>query len=174
MNTSNPLLEILVASSVCPSVYDPTDNMKQADHVALLLNGKPLLLCGWAGDEDALRLAQGLAGDDVFRYNLQRLVDKHILMADCGINAVNLQVATVSGDNIDWQPIHEAIAESEPGCSDLMDTGPGDLMAILLEPCRLLSIILCTTTAARHFRGIDSPLLMGRITGNLPDKFSIN
>lgn len=127
----NKMLDMLAKSPITPGVYQPSANVKIEHHAAVLLDGKPFLLTGWADDKQSVELAHDLAGS----------ADFNILCSLAGVIG-GFSAGVVEGGAVEWMQSHAAIVESKAGRVEEGDQ-KGLLIAILVADVQGLVEVMC-------------------------------
>ena len=114
------LKELLVKSTITTGFYTPSEFVKNATHIAVLLDGKPVYLAGEADCEVSTNEAKLIADNDMYKLGLSKI----------GLTG-ELSYGVVSGSDIEWNDSHNAIVESESGVFE-DGQGVGKLIGINL------------------------------------------
>lgn len=157
-NYQNQLQEFLKASTVTPGLYSPSHSVRFGDHVAVMVDGSPILLTGPAGDQESISQAEAFVSSKAFSQAVKAL----------DISG-DLSVEAVSGESISWPSSCEAVVQSEPGVVE--SSGDGGLMTINLSQHRGLTTLLCTNTELARIIDPEAPEMCdGRILPQLAQK----
>jgi len=135
------LARLLEISTLAPSIYTPTDEMRNTNLAAVFVGDAPIILCGSADDPDSVAIAEALAANG------------HVQVA-CQAAGISGPIKTgiIVGRNIPWGQTESAIVKRTAGA---VEAGGDDrpLVAIVLnDPTQVLITSLCVTTeTARIF-----------------------
>ena len=127
----NQLQEYLQASSLTPGMYVPSSITRSIEHVAVCVDGKPLLLTGPSGDQESLEQANAFCSSQAF----------HMAIKGLGLEG-SLVVESIGGNAIEWPDNCEAVVKSESGIIE-RGSEDGTLMTINLSQNRGLTTLLC-------------------------------
>lgn len=128
------LMKRLALSTLTPGVYTPSENMKAGTHIAVFVEGKPLLLTGPANDHVSYEQAQALVKSEAFA----------MLVKKSGYISFgrHIHLGEISGNEINWQDKYSAIVAKESGKIE-DGTEKGDLMAVILADDLPLATVMC-------------------------------
>ena len=141
-NTYRQKLERLLAlSTLTPGIYSPTDEFKNANHSAIFVDDKPVILCGPADDPASIAMAEALVASSHLQAACQA----------AGITGL-IKTGVIVGRNIQWGQTESAVVSKPSG---MVEPGgeEGPVVAVVLnDPAQALVTSLCVTTeTARIF-----------------------
>ncbi|USD35614.1 MULTISPECIES: hypothetical protein [Vibrio] len=125
------LKELLVKSTITTGPYTPSEFVKNTDHIAVLINGKPVYLAGESDCDASINEAKQLASSEMYKLALSKI----------GLTG-ELSYGVISGSDIDWQSSHHAIVKSESGVFE-DGQGVGELIGINLTENQSLGVLMC-------------------------------
>jgi hypothetical protein len=136
MNREKPMNEYLAmlkpllnASNYNTGVCQPSSYVKNADHMAVLLDGKPIYLTGSGHCDRAQYQARHIASNETFKLGLAVIG----LVGD-------ISYGVVSGVDIDWKETHCAIARVR----DVSGTDEiNEMVGINLTESEPLGLLMC-------------------------------
>ena len=142
------LARLLKLSTLTPGVHTPTDEFRNTNHAAVLVDDAPIILCGPADDPDSVAMAEALAASS------------HVQTA-CQAAGISGPIKTgiIVGRNLQWGRTESAVVaktsgEVEPGGDD------GPVIAIVLnDPAQALTTSLCVTTETARIFDAKAPEL---------------
>ncbi|MCW2240652.1 hypothetical protein [Azospirillum canadense] len=148
---------LLKASPLTPGAYRPSDDVRSGTHAAVLVGGRPVVLCGSYDDPLSLAHARGLASSG---------------FAAAAFYAAGfsgpVDIGSVDGRSIAWADAMTAIVGKPAGQAE-DGSGTGPLIAIVLhDPSKALATALCVTTETARVLDPSAPDLDdGRTLGDL-------
>lgn len=125
------LKQLLITSTITWGLYKPTSFVRSTDHIAVLLDGKPVYLAGEADCVVSRQQAFKIAMNDMFKIGLSNI----------GLTG-ELSYGVVSGASIEWKDSHHAIVKSKQGFLE-DGQGVGELIGIDLTDNKSLMVLLC-------------------------------
>lgn len=130
----NYLSDLLIRSTLTPGTCTPSNAMKKENHVAVFSGETPVLLIGYADDEESTNIAKQLAQQN----------DLEAVLNTAGFYGA-LSVGTVSGADFKWQDKYEAVSSSKSGVSE-QGCDRGILMTVNLTQNKGVTTTLCVIT----------------------------
>ncbi len=125
------LKELLVKSTITTGSYTPSEFVRNAEHIAVLIDGKPVYLAGESDCDVSINEAKQLANNEMYKLGLSKI----------GLTG-ELSYGIVSGSDIDWQGSHNAIVKSDSGVFE-DGQGVGELIGINLTENQSLGVLMC-------------------------------
>jgi hypothetical protein len=114
------LSSLLIQSTVGPATYVPSEQIRNADHVAVFAGSTPVVLLGPSGDGPSIAQAQGLVSSGDFAKAVR----------DSGYEGP-LQVGVVSGHDIQWKSEISVLAAKEAGEMQVAGSTGDTILAML-------------------------------------------
>lgn len=147
------LARLLKLSTLTPSIYTPTDEMRNTNLAAVFVGDAPIILCGSADVPDSVAIAEALAASG------------HVQVA-CQAAGISGPIKTgiIVGRNIPWGQTESAVVKKtagavEPGGDD------GPVVAVVLnDPTQVLITSLCVTTETARIFDANAPELDDGLT----------
>lgn len=142
------LARLLALSTLTPGSYTPGDHVKTANHMAVFVDEKPVILCGPSDDPASVSQAEALAASPQVQAAFR---------AAGRSGAIHSGV--IAGSHVQWQGAEAAVVSKssgqvEPGGDD------GPLVAIVLnDPTQALTTSLCVNTAIARILDANAPEL---------------
>ena len=142
----NELSRLLALSSLAPADYRPSESVRDSTQVAVLLDSKPLILCGHYADNRSFIVATDLAKSS----SLPGLLN---------VDPSSLAVGAVPGSQIKWRDTERAIVAkaSDKGADG---TDADRLLAIVLDDSNALAANLCATAETARMIDPSAPKML--------------
>lgn len=147
-NYQRELGRLLKLSPIAPAFYTPTEKIKKMNHVAITASDKIIVSLGEEGNKESFKMAEALIENQYF---------KHLLMFNQE-SIKDLKVDIISGNDIDWQSSHFALAKKDIGT---VEDGYqfGDLYAIVFIKETGITTAMCVNTSIARIFQDNSPEL---------------
>ncbi len=96
----------LRASTITPATCNPSNNVKDMNHVVIFVGDEPFLSTGYWEDEESQKEAEMLMNSDVFH---------KIVGVVTGIENPDIHLVRMFGEQIDWKTKEYCISRSDAG-----------------------------------------------------------